>query len=86
MLTPVETRAGLVMDLQPFIAADDDFDMSETFYPKVQDAYKWDGGTWAMPASWTLALMGYYPHAFDEANLAYPQPDWSWGDLRRHAI
>lgn len=78
MVTPIETRAGLVLDLQPFIAADETLNMAETFYPKVADAFRWDGGNWAMPASWNLALMGYHRGSFDEANLPYPQPDWSW--------
>lgn len=78
MVTPMETRAGLVLDLQPFIAADETLNMEETFYPKVADAFRWDGGNWAMPASWNLALMGYHRGTFDEANLPYPQPDWSW--------
>ena len=78
MLTPIDTRAGLVLDLQPFIDADEDLDMTQTFYPKVRDAYNWDDGTWAMPGSWSLALMGYFETAFDKANLPYPEPDWSW--------
>ena len=78
LLTPIETRAGLVMDLQPFINNDEELNLAETFYPKVIDAYKWDGGNWALPASWTLGLMGYHPGTFDDANLPQPHPVWSW--------
>ena len=78
MVTPMETRAGLVLDLAPYIAADSEFNMAETFYPKVRNAFRWDGGAWAMPAGWRLGLLGYKPDVFDRASLPYPQADWTW--------
>lgn len=77
-LSPIDTRAGLVLDLAPYIAADTEFDMTETFYPKARKAFQWDGGAWAMPASWRLALLGYQPDVFDRAGLPHPQADWTW--------
>ena len=77
-LTPIDTRAGLVLDLAPYIAADAELNMAETFYPKVRKAFQWDGGAWAMPASWRLGLLGYKPDVFDRASLPYPQADWTW--------
>ncbi len=77
-LSPIDSRAGLVLDLAPYIAADADLDMEQTFYPKVRKAFRWDGGAWAMPASWRLGLLGYKPAVFDRASLPYPQADWSW--------
>jgi len=77
-LSPIDTRAGLVLDLAPYIAADAEFNMAETIYPKVRDAFQWDGGAWAMPASWRLGLLGYEPDVFDRASLPYPQADWTW--------
>ncbi len=77
-LSPIGTRAGLVLDLAPYIAADTEFTMAETFYPKVRDAFQWDGGAWAMPAGWRLGLLGYKPDVFDRASLPYPQADWTW--------
>ena len=80
-LSPIDTRAGLVLDLAPYIAADTEFNMAETFYPKVRNAFQWDGGAWAMPAGWRLGLLGYKPDVFDRASLPYPQADWTWEDF-----
>ncbi len=77
-LSPLETRAGLVRDLAPFIAADAELDMERSFYPGLRDAFEWDGGMWALPAAWRLNMLGYHPATFDAAGLPHPQADWTW--------
>lgn len=83
--TPADTRQDLLLDLTPFVQADSDFDAGD-FYPLAWDAYRWDGGTWALPSSLSFAFLFYDRTAFDAAGLSYPTSDWSWEDLRRAAI
>jgi multiple sugar transport system substrate-binding protein len=84
-LTPVETRQGLLLDLTPFVQSDGDFDPDD-FYPLAWDAYRWDGGTWALPSTLGFAFLFYDRAAFDAMELAYPATGWNWQDLRRAAV
>ena len=36
---------------------------------------------WSLPASMYVRILRYDPILFDEAGLAYPGGDWTWGDL-----
>jgi ABC-type glycerol-3-phosphate transport system substrate-binding protein len=73
-------RRGLVRDLAPLMAADATFDAAD-FYPNLVDAYRWSGGTWALPLSANYQLIYYDRNAFDRAHVAYPQPGWTWGEF-----
>ncbi|MCX7682539.1 MAG: extracellular solute-binding protein [Anaerolineae bacterium] len=77
---PSVTRQGLLRDLTPLMEADPSFE-PEDFWPGVLDAYRWDGGTWALPSHISLWLLLYDADAFDIAGIAYPQSDWSREDF-----
>jgi multiple sugar transport system substrate-binding protein len=77
---PYAQSRGLLRDLQPFIEADRTFDPDD-FYPGMLEAYRGDGGQWAVPAIAYFQLIQYDKDVFDEAGVDYPQPGWTWDDF-----
>lgn len=77
---PGATRQGLVRDLGPLLDADPAFDAAD-FYPGMLDAYRWDGGLWAVPGHALVTLVYYDKAAFDEAGVPYPQAGWTWDEF-----
>lgn len=71
---------GLVLDLQPLLAADDSLSRDD-FYPNLLEQYEWNGSLWALPLAAEFTLIFYYKDAFDAAGLDYPQPGWTWADF-----
>ncbi len=74
------TRAGLFMDLSPLANADPTLN-TEDFLPQAWQSFQWDRGIWALPAAVDVVLLLYNPAAFDEAGIAYPDPNWSLDEL-----
>jgi ABC-type glycerol-3-phosphate transport system substrate-binding protein len=70
----------VVLDLTPFLQQDGRIDPDD-FYPGTLDAFRWDGGLWALPTNANFSLIFFNKDAFDSANLAYPQPGWTWDDF-----
>jgi len=73
-------RAGQIMDLQPFIDAQSDFnpeDFLESFYnfPVIQ------GQRFGLADGWNGHMAYYNKDLFDAAGVAYPSGDWTWDDL-----
>ena len=71
---------GLLLDLEPLIAVDEDFDATD-FYPGTLEQYQWDGGIWGVPLNASYLLIYYDKDLFDQAGIAYPEVGWSWDDL-----
>jgi len=69
------TRAGYVLDLSPYVRADNSGDLDD-FYTPALKAFEWDNGVWGLPVGLHTTVMAYDPAAFDAAN--YPYPDSSW--------
>lgn len=82
--SPGDTRRGLIHDLAPFIEANSSF-LGEDFYPHTLDAFRWDDGTWAVPASLSFIFLYYDRDAFDAAGISYPRPGWTWEEFRQVA-
>ncbi len=78
------TRAGYFLNLAPLTAVDPDLNIAD-FIPAAWQSFQWDGGVWALPASVDVTLLIYNPAAFDEAGLAYPDPNWTIDDLANAA-
>lgn len=79
-LTVEITRAGHYLDLKPLIDADEDLDAAD-FYSAALQSFEWDGALWALPNQadfWTLI---YDREAFDQANLNYPNANWTLDDF-----
>jgi ABC-type glycerol-3-phosphate transport system substrate-binding protein len=78
------TRAGYYLDLAPLVAADATLDEAD-FFPAVWKSWQWDGGFWGLPVAASPQVLVYNVTAFDEAGLAYPNPDWTLDDLLQAA-
>lgn len=73
---------NIIRDLKPFMQADATFDTAD-FYPNA--LHEINGRIYTLPTSLNYLLISYNKAAFDTANLAYPQPDWTWADFRATA-
>ncbi len=71
---------GLLLDLEPLMQADADFDRDD-FYPNTLENFESDGGIWGVPTQVNFTLLFYQKEVFDAAGIEYPQPGWSWDDL-----
>lgn len=78
------TRAGLFMNLTPFVASDPAAN-TEDFFQKIWQSAQWDDGTWYIPASAYVDMLAYEKAAFDNAGLTYPDERWSFDDFARAA-
>ncbi len=71
---------GQVLDLTPFLETDPTFE-AEDFFPGVLQAYRWQGGTWALPGNLDLSLIAYDQERFDAAGVPYPSIGWSYDEF-----
>ena len=71
---------GLLLDLAPLMAGDDNFDAAD-YYPGTLGQYQWDGGTWGIPTTAGYSLIFYDKDLFDKAGIDYPESGWTWDDL-----
>lgn len=70
---------GALLDLDPLIAADADFDPA-SLNKQAYDAFKYDGKQYGMVESFSNVVLFYNKDLFDQAGLAYPTADWTWED------
>ncbi len=78
------TRAGYFVNLAPYVNSDPTFDTSD-FFPKIWQSALWDDGIWYIPASAYVSLLTYDANAFDQANLAYPNENWTFENFAEAA-
>ncbi len=78
------TRAGYFLDLAPLVNADSEINPTN-YYPSAWNAYRWDGGIWALPIQLLLQFLIYDPQAFTESNLNLPTINWTFDDLAHAA-
>ncbi|VAW43585.1 hypothetical protein MNBD_CHLOROFLEXI01-3599 [hydrothermal vent metagenome] len=79
---PPESHVGIVRDLTPFINADLSFGATD-FYPNTLQ--RQDGQLFVLPTSVQFSLIFYNRALFDAANVAYPEPGWTWDAFREAA-
>ena len=79
-------RAGVLMDLKPFIEKYDDREYINRIYPQLIDSGTIDGKLYALPINAQSDVLFYNRTLFDKANLSYPDDSWSWNELRDAAI
>src|SRR5258708_22375796 len=80
MVSPQGTQAGYFLDLAPLTSTDNSLNISD-FYPAAWQAYQWDNGVWALPASVQIGALVYDPAAFDKARVTYPSEKWTLDDF-----
>jgi multiple sugar transport system substrate-binding protein len=73
-------RAGQLMDLQPFIDAEPDFD-PEDLYESFYNFPVIEGKRYGIADDWNGHLAYYNKDLFDAAGLDYPTEEWTWDDL-----
>jgi len=74
---------GSLLNLQPYI--DKNPDLLKDVYPITLEAYKTPNGYYGLPRDFQTIVMFYNKDMFDKAGVPYPQPGWTWNDLREAA-
>lgn len=75
---------GAILNLDP-ILREDPHGIANDFYPNVLNAFTWHGQIWAVPADVDVWVLYFNKDLFDQAGVAYPEPDWTWSDLLEKA-
>jgi len=78
-VSPYAINTGFFLDLTPLVSVDDTINEAD-FYPAAWDAFRWDGGMWALPYNMEVQVLVYDRAAFDAANSAYPDETWQLQD------
>ncbi|GAB4511329.1 MAG: hypothetical protein OHK0046_09270 [Anaerolineae bacterium] len=84
MFSPEMITAGYLLDLRPLVQTDPTFDESD-YYLSALDAYAYDGGLWALPATASPRFLVYNEIAFNSVGLSAPSPDWTLSDFEAAA-
>ncbi len=84
IMSSENTRAGYFLDLSPLVATDASLQTTD-FVPSMTEAFKWDGGQWALPVLVMPIVMVYDPAALDAAALTYPTESWTLDDFAHAA-
>ncbi len=79
------TRTGAYLDIGPLLQADSDANLDD-YHPAILESFQWDGATWGLPISGSVNLVIYDRIAFDNANLAYPDPSWTLADYANASL
>ena len=70
---------GALLDLDPLIADDPEFDLDD-FYPQLVELCRHEGGLYSLPRYTSVYVLFYNQDLFDAAGLAYPDQTWTWDD------
>ena len=73
---------GYFLDLQPLIDSDSDFDPADFWLGSLSALEDTQGRVLGLPMTLYLRGIFYDKSTFDAANLAYPQPGWTWDNFR----
>jgi multiple sugar transport system substrate-binding protein len=74
---------GALLNLQPYI--DKTLGFLEGLFPQTLTAYKVAEGYFGLPRDFQTIVVFYNKEMFDEAKIAYPDPNWTYDDLRQVA-
>lgn len=74
---------GVLLNLQPYIDAEPQ--VLEGLYPITLEAYKTPEGYFGLPRDFQTIVVFYNKDMFDAAGIPYPQPGWTYDDLREIA-
>lgn len=72
-------RANQVVDLQPYIDAQPDFNPQD-FYEVFYDFTLIDGKRYGLADGWASHFAFYNKVLFDIGGVPYPDPNWTWDD------
>ncbi len=71
--------SGALLDLDPLIAEDEDFDL-EDFYPQLVGQCRYQGKLYSLPRYTSVYVLFYNRDLFDAAGVSYPDETWTWDD------
>lgn len=84
VLIPRFLDGEVLLDLQPYLAADESFD-PDVYFPAVWDIAVRDDAdgrqVYALPKDFTPLVAYFNKRVYDKTGLDYPQPGWSWDDF-----
>src|SRR5690606_14509013 len=77
------TRAGITLNLEPFIEADPNFNEDDFVGPSVWTSVTYDGARWGLPWDSGAMCMAFNMDLFDQAGIEYPDPQtWlTWDEI-----
>lgn len=76
---PVLASKGALLDLQPYVTAEQ-VDLS-VFPAYLVDAYTYNGDVYGIPKDVDSIGLFYNKDLFDAAGLEYPNENWTWQDM-----
>ncbi|MCD7945692.1 MAG: sugar ABC transporter substrate-binding protein [Clostridiales bacterium] len=68
---------GILLDLTPYIEADEDIDMSN-YYEGAVETFAYDGAYYGIPKDHDINVILYNKAIFDEYGFDYPDETWTW--------
>jgi multiple sugar transport system substrate-binding protein len=78
---PSYAAKDILLPLDGVAAGDGSFRMDE-LYPRVVDAMRNGRGELVgLPSDFSTIVMFYNKELFDRGGVAYPDPDWTWGEF-----
>jgi len=82
LVSLVETDA--ILNLHPILQGDPHGIVGD-FYPHILEAFTWCGQIWGVPADVDPWVLYYNKDLFDQANVPYPEPEWTWNEFLEKA-
>ncbi len=79
-IPPNQVDLPAILDLRPLIDADAAFDLDD-YPPALLEPFQFKGGVYGLPYMVTFRVLVYNETMFDDANLAYPDIQWTLDDF-----
>jgi multiple sugar transport system substrate-binding protein len=76
---------GVVLNLQPFIDVDPDFNLDDFFPDLLATSTGPDGNLYGLGGDFGAQLLWYNKTLLDKGGLSHPNPNWRWDDHRAAA-
>lgn len=74
---PMFADRGAILPLDEYASQE----YLDSLYPVVKDAMSYDGKIYAVARDITTKVMFLNKKMFDDANVPYPDPDWTWEEF-----
>jgi len=75
---------GAILNLDPILQGDPHGIVGD-FYPYMLETFSWRGQIWGLPADVDPWVLYYNKDLFDQADVRYPQPEWTWNEFLEKA-
>jgi multiple sugar transport system substrate-binding protein len=77
-------NSGIYLGLKQFLQKEGKTYL-DIFGKSIEETMNIDGDYYAMPYSSAISVVYFNKKMFDEANVPYPKPDWTWADFKETA-